>query len=60
MEILFTSTNLTSAIKTLIIKKSLSTVIIEKRNFIDMQSLFVSQKRQEYDPITFTQLKKLI
>ena len=49
-----------SAIETLAVEESPSTIAVEKRHFADVRSLSTGQERQKYDPITSTTLKKLI
>lgn len=54
-----TSASPVLATETAFIEKSLSTVVIKKRHFADVWSLFAGQERQKYDLITSTTLKKL-
>lgn len=56
----FIFTSLILAIKIFAIKKNSSTIIIKKKDFINMQSLFDGSKRQKYNSITSIILKKLI
>lgn len=56
----FISTSLILAIKIFTIKKNFSIIIIKKKYFVDIQSLFAGPKRQKYNLITFIILKKPI